>query len=536
MDLAALGGGELLVASADPWLGRLKETGEVRWEHSSPNADFRADRASTLAVSRDGRTVDFGLVYGGTESARFDLITRSLTLNPPPDDRTERPGQSRIPVVDWEDNPAPTLAGQALPLKLSETSRSFAVHPSGDRFVLGADWTLRAFQADGTLLWERPTPSTTWAVNITGDGQLVVAAYGDGTIRWHRMSDGVELLAFMPLAPASRGDWVAWTPEGIYAASPGAHGVLRWHVNHGWDQAADSVPVEAIPGTRRPDVLPLVLQELETPRALGLAGLAEIRQQVVLKTQSQVPPGAKLHLLAIGIDAYDKDYANTLHLNYADKDASDLASAIVNTQGSLYAQVLAQVLLNKDADRQGIKRALETVLAGMARGTGHDLAVIHFSGHGAKVGDRLYLLPADVDPTPFGIEDGAISVDYLRDKLAEIAKYGRVLVLIDACHSGAFEMNGTALRAGLAGANVTVLTSSSGDEVSWEKPDWQHGAFTKVLLDALNDPAADPDRTGLITANGLAHYVAQRVPTLTDGAQRPDMEVRYEGTVFETAQ
>jgi len=26
-----------------------------------------------------------------------------------------------------------------------------------------------------------------------------VAAYGDGTIRWHRMQNGVELLAFMPL-------------------------------------------------------------------------------------------------------------------------------------------------------------------------------------------------------------------------------------------------------------------------------------------------------------------------------------------------
>ena len=58
------------------------------------------------------------------------------------------------------------------------TSRSLAIHPNGDRFVLGTDWFLRAFDAQGTPLWTRPTPGAVWAVNITGDGRLVVAAYG----------------------------------------------------------------------------------------------------------------------------------------------------------------------------------------------------------------------------------------------------------------------------------------------------------------------------------------------------------------------
>ncbi len=62
-------------------------------------------------------------------------------------------------------------------------------------------------------------PGTVWAVNITGDGRLVVAAYQDGTIRWHRMADGVELLAFMPLSDQT--NWVAWTPEGFYDAGDG---------------------------------------------------------------------------------------------------------------------------------------------------------------------------------------------------------------------------------------------------------------------------------------------------------------------------
>lgn len=260
-----------------------------------------------------------------------------------------------------------------------DTSHGLAFHPAGDRFVLGAEFSLTAFDASGTQLWRRPVPGIVWAVNITGDGRLVVAAYGDGTIRWHRMTDGVELLAFMPLP--DRTNWVAWTPEGFYAATAAAQGVLRWHVNRGWDPA-DSVAIEDIPGSFRPAVLPLVLQEMETPRALGLAALAEHNREIMIRTNSRLPPGITLHLLAIGISAYNEDYAKNLRLQYADRDARDLASAIAGTQGSLYADVKPQVLLDKDANKGGILRALKTMRAGMEAGGGDDLAVVHFSGHG----------------------------------------------------------------------------------------------------------------------------------------------------------
>ena len=47
--------------------------------------------------------------------------------------------------------------------------------------------------------------------------------------------------------------------------------------------------------------------------------------------------------------------------------------------------------------------------------------------------------------------------------------------------------------------NVTVLTSSSGSETPFEDAKWEHGAFTKVLLEALDDPAADLNRNRLIS-------------------------------------
>jgi Caspase domain len=349
------------------------------------------------------------------------------------------------------------------------------------------------------------------------------------------MADGVELLAFMPLA--NRKDWAAWTPEGFYDATPGAQGMLRWHVNNGWDAPATDVPVTDIPGSYRPNVLPLVLQQLETPRALGLAVLAEHNEEVRRRTNSHVPPGTRLHLLSVGVGTYQQD--DHLHLKFADHDAESLASAIKTTQEPLYT-VEARSLLNQDANKTGIMDALESVGRHM-EGGGNDLAVVFFSGHGAIVGaNKLYLLPYDADVRGDArLRASAISVDELRDSLLELAKHGRVLVLLDACHSGATTMAGEvltnnqdALKGALAAANITVLTSSSGSEFSREDEKWSHGAFTRALLDALGDPMADPSHIGLISSNGLAVYMHQHVPDLTDHQQTPGMEVRFESTVF----
>jgi hypothetical protein len=87
------------------------------------------------------------------------------------------PRQTGLPVEHWHDQYAPTLGGKKLPLDPYETSRSLAVHPNGDRVVLGTEWYLRAFDAQGTQLWRRDVPGIVWAVNVTGDGRLVVAAW-----------------------------------------------------------------------------------------------------------------------------------------------------------------------------------------------------------------------------------------------------------------------------------------------------------------------------------------------------------------------
>lgn len=62
-------------------------------------------------------------------------------------------------------------------------------------------------------------------------------------------------------------------------------------------------------------------------------------------------------MLAIGVGDYNEEHAKQLRLKFAAADASDVASALLNTQGSLYAKVNPQILSNEDAnprrDRSG---------------------------------------------------------------------------------------------------------------------------------------------------------------------------------------
>jgi WD40 repeat protein len=543
MALLALPEGRLFVDKGNPCFTLLNPDGEILWAVRPSGGDFRDERGA-FSVSSDGTVVDFGFEQYGKSRLRFDLRALKLSNDWPADKQTRPPKFDGLKIEDWYESDRPKLDGKPIKIDDYELSHSFAIQPDGRRFVLGADWTLRAFDAEGKPLWRYDAPDAVWAANVTPDRRLVIAAYGDGTIRWHRMDDGRELLALYVLSDKT--NWVAWTPEGFYDATPGAFGVLRWHVNRGADAAADAIPVSEIPRLKRPDALPFVLQELETARALGIADLAAARLDVQKATGAAVAPGARLHVLAIGINEYG-DKASELRLKYAAKDANDIASALRATQGSefnklggLYAQVLPQYLHDSDADRAGIINALETIKTNMAKDVpGQDLAVVLFSGHGATIDDRFYLIPYGVDArTPAGLKASGLSANDFHDELVELAKYGRVLVLLDACHSGAATGDGSRLAANAdllrlttSASNVTVLTSSTSKETSGEDEKWNHGAFTKVLLDALGKDA-DENHDGLISMSELTHYLATHVPTLTASAQHPGVEVRFEGELF----
>ena len=102
---------------------------------------------------------------------------------------------------------------------------------------------------------------------LADEDRLVIAAYGDGTIRWHRARDGQELLALfihLPEGPDGPREWILFTPKGYFtASSPAAENLIGWHVNRGEDQAADFYEASAFASVfRRPDLVDAALHDL----------------------------------------------------------------------------------------------------------------------------------------------------------------------------------------------------------------------------------------------------------------------------------
>ncbi len=215
-----------------------------------------------MRVAADGGTVQVDS-WEPPHSYRFAFNDRVVRIDPPKDDTLTAPVQkgSGLEITNWSDSTTPAVNGIPIILRDNERALSAAIVPGTQQFVLGADYTLRLLDHLGHEVWSKPqnVPGDTWFVNVTNNQRLIVAAHSDGTIRWHRLSDGTELLALFIHPDGQR--WIAWTPQGYYDASLGADELIGWNVNHGYDRAPDFYPVSQFRERfYRPDVIRRVLQ------------------------------------------------------------------------------------------------------------------------------------------------------------------------------------------------------------------------------------------------------------------------------------
>jgi hypothetical protein len=264
MGIVPLPDGGLAYVTADPTFGRYDAQLNRVLNRPPGIADFRG-QIGNLRLSTDGTRVSVGLEKGGGKPAWFDAGARRLVARNPPGDMRAADTVG-LPVRDWRNDVMPKLAGKPLRLEKNETSRSLAIAPDRRSFVLGTDWYLRRFGADGGEMWSTPLPAAAWAVGISADGRLTVAALANGTIRWYRYEDGRPLLALFMPRDGKR--WVLWTPDGYYDASAGGEDLIGWHVNRGLDHAADYFPASRLRDRYyRPELVGAVLRTLDVDEA-----------------------------------------------------------------------------------------------------------------------------------------------------------------------------------------------------------------------------------------------------------------------------
>ncbi|MBL8893526.1 MAG: WD40 repeat domain-containing protein, partial [Rhizobiales bacterium] len=313
LDLTPVPGGGVAFGSADPAFGIVSPDGTLMPMQNGQDgyrgpitADMRTKRKGRFWSAPDATGVWFGLKLGSEEPWRFDVKRLAFeAMAEHPADYIE-PNVDRLPIENWMDDFA-TLNAQVLELQTYERARSIAIAPDGESFILGAEWGLYRFGKDGSKFWRVQVPGTTWGVNLSADGRYIVAAFGDGTIRWFRASDGTELLAFFVHVPDKT--WIAWTPSGYYAASPGGEDLIGWHVNgKSWDDTPDFFPASRFRQRfYRPDIVQLVLETGDESKAIEQANTTADRRTDEGSLDSLLPPVIELIADPRGISAKDNE-------------------------------------------------------------------------------------------------------------------------------------------------------------------------------------------------------------------------------------
>jgi WD40 repeat protein len=616
--------GGIAFASRDGSFGKLNDRDEATL--LGPQAiPIYANLYEGFRLSPDGAGIQFAYKRSGNSPALFLANERRLTdsssslwagLNASLAFQT--PVTDGLGVTDWKKSLAPKIKGKPLPLK-KDLAISLAIKPDRSGFLLGTNNSLWLFDAAGNKLWRVRMPGAVFAVNT--NGRVAVAALSDGTIRWYRIADGEEILAFFPHPDRKR--WVLWTPSGYYDASPGGEDFIGWHVNNGKDHSADFFPASRFRSTyHRPDVIDRVLKTLDEAVALQQANDQSGRKPVAeVSVREKLPPvvtiaspadgadvsatpvkvrystrshepltglkvlvdgrpvsaegagksveesgdlsvsipsrdcevsviaenrhaasepatvrlrwkGAaaaeedfqikpKLYVLAVGVSQYDD---RELRLGLAAKDAQDFGSVWTEQKGQLYSGVEARVLTDGQATKGNILDGLEWL---QRQVTQKDVAVLFFAGHGINDPNGVfYFLPVDSDLEK--LKRTGVSQSDITSTVATIA--GKVLVFMDACHSG--NLMGKTKRRGngdissvineLASAEngAVVFSSATGRQYALENSDWGNGAFTKGLVEGILGKA-NYGGSGRITVNMLDLYVSERVKELTQGQQTP---------------
>lgn len=145
-------------------------------------------------------------------------------------------------------------------------------------------------RSDGTRL-ARLLPDWGYTPDLAAspDGRFLIATTGTARLLVYR-TDGSPhpLLSFAQL----NGEWVCWTPEGYYAASPGGEKLFGWAVHNGPNEFVTFHPAEKFAKQfRRPDVIKLAIEKGSVKAALAALNTKPAEIEPLL------PPSVKLDLV-----------------------------------------------------------------------------------------------------------------------------------------------------------------------------------------------------------------------------------------------
>lgn len=236
-----------------------------------------------------------------------------------------------------------------------------------------------------------------------------------------------------------------------------------------------------------------------------------------------------LYLLTIGISSFANPSYN---LTFADADAKAMSSIFKAQKGKMFNDVYVVELFNEKATRAKILDGFH-FLKEVAKP--RDVVMIFIATHGMNEKEKFYILPHDGNHTR--LHSTAVNWSDFSDVLSQLPS--KVLLMLDACHSGqlgtnllsvaqskpvtpkTFSSTEAIREVSSQEVGVVVMSASTGSESALEHAEWGHGAFTKAIIEGLEEGKADIKPDGIIYLHELEFYTIERVKELTNNQQHP---------------
>jgi WD40 repeat protein len=306
-------------------------------------------------------------------------------------------------------------------------------------------------------------------------------------------------------------------PLKLSASAPDQVKMLRIFVN---GKPTSEVPIDAREKNLSLEVPLLPGMNRITAIAYNKDGFSSNPRYVDVLCSRTDLPRPDLYVFSIGIS----DYSKMPQLEFAHTDAMRFAAELKKSEGQIFGRVYQSVLTNKDVTTEKVADILDSLSAIRE----NDVAIIFMAGHGvqsAKDGAFYLLTRTGSSNEP---EKGGLDWKHLAEHLSKIK--GRVIVLLDACHSGSIstetivpndELARELSRGGRSG--VIVFAASKGRQYAAETSESEGGIFAYALCQGLGPRSkeADIDGNGFVEFSELVEFVTRVVHTESDGEQTP---------------
>ena len=242
--------------------------------------------------------------------------------------------------------------------------------------------------------------------------------------------------------------------------------------------------------------------------------------------------------VALVIGNRDYEHRDVPSVDYAIRDAQTIRQYLIQTLGYPSANIIY-------LENAGLSH-LRTAVLQLANQVETDVSdvFVYYSGHGAPSveTEKGYLLPVDCNPD--FVETGGYSLDEFYEVLSNLPSR-HTYAVIDACFSGR-SAGGTLLgesspvyiqvdSSAFRNSNVTLLTSSSGKQISSWYPEKSHSLFTYYFLRALHGDA-DLNGNQQLTFDEIREYIESNVPAvarrLHNREQTPQFFTKDKGRIL----